>query len=277
MKESKGNFSGPRELNLYYQVWQPEREARAVLQVVHGLGEHSGRYLNLVNYFVPRGYAICAFDLPGHGRSEGMREYVESFSEYTDSVGQYYQMVKGWFAAQPIFLLGHSLGGLITSRYLVDHPDQFEGAIFSAPGVKIPTLATPTTLRLASILSFFTPRLGLQGLDPTGLSRDALVVQAYREDPLVFHGKTSARLANEGLKTIQQLEGMLHKITLPLIALQGTADVVANAQSARYLYDRVCSEDKTIKIYEGLYHELFNEPEKDKVFKDIEDWLEVHL
>jgi acylglycerol lipase len=277
MEHIEGHFEGPRSLRLYYQGWLPEGQVRAVLLVVHGLGEHCGRYANLVRHFSPLGYAIYSFDLPGHGRSEGPREYVDSFSEFTSAVSQYYQMVKNWCSDQPLFLVGHSLGGLIVTRYLIDNQHQFQGAVISAPAVKIPPSITQTTLRLAKILALLTPRLGLQSLDASGISRDARVVQAYIDDPLVFHDKTPARMAYEGLKAIQYVMAHIPQITLPFITLQGSGDTLVDVNGAQYLYDQASSQDKTIKIYEGLYHEVFNEPENSRVFKDVEDWLEARL
>jgi acylglycerol lipase len=186
-------------------------------------------------------------------------------------------MVKNWCSDQPLFLVGHSLGGLIVTRYLIDNQHQFQGAVISAPAVKIPPSITQTTLRLAKILSLLTPRLGLQSLDASGISRDARVVQAYIDDPLVFHDKTPARMAYEGLKAIQYVMAHIPQITLPFITLQGSGDTLVDVNGAQYLYDQASSQDKTIKIYEGLYHEVFNEPENSRVFKDVEDWLEARL
>jgi len=127
MDHVEGNFKGVRNANVYYQAWLPEGNVRAVLLVVHGLGEHSGRYMNVVNYFVPLGYAVYGFDHIGHGRSEGEREVVERFTDYTDTLAIYCELVKGWQTGKPIFLLGHSMGGLIATHYLLDHQADSRG------------------------------------------------------------------------------------------------------------------------------------------------------
>src|SRR5512136_1225932 len=136
MKHNEGTFKGTRDANIYYQAWLPDGEVKAVLFIVHGLGEHCGRYMNVVNYFVPLGYALYGLDHIGHGKSEGMREGAEGFEDYTDTLAVYCEMVKGWQAGKPMFLLGHSMGGLISSCYLLDHQADFRGAVLSAPLIK---------------------------------------------------------------------------------------------------------------------------------------------
>ena len=138
MNHQDGFFKGVRGANLYYQGWLPEGRSQAVLLVVHGLAEHSGRYGNLVNHFVPRGYAVYGFDQAGHGKSEGARAYVERFQDFLDALHIFLGRVRDWQPETPIFLVGHSLGGLISAAYLIDHPDEPAGAVLSAPSVKMP-------------------------------------------------------------------------------------------------------------------------------------------
>lgn len=277
MNHTEGTFKGVRNLDIYYQAWLPEGEAEAVLLIVHGLGEHSGRYTNVVNHFVPLGYAVYGFDHVGHGRSDGPREMVERFTDYTDTLSIYYEMIEGWQTGKPIFLVGHSMGGLITSYYLLEHQSDFKGAVLSAPAVKLSDSISPATIIVGKILSALAPKMGLLALDPQGLSRDPEVVEAYVNDPLVFHDKTPARLAAEILKATQRVMAEVEEIRLPFIVLQGSEDKLVDPGGARMLYERASSADKTIKIYEKLYHEVFNEPERARVLKDVEDWLAAHV
>ena len=277
MKHIEGNFEGVRSVNIYYQGWLPEENIKAVLLVVHGLGEHSGRYMNVVNHFVPLGYAVYGLDHIGHGKSDGPRELVNSFDDFTDTLTTFYNMVAGWQADKPIFLLGHSMGGAIASYYLLDHQDKFKGAVISAPSVKVGDDVSQTTITLGKILSKIAPKMGLLALDVNGISRDPEVVQAYVNDPLVFHGKTPARLAAELLSAMLRITTEASKITLPLIIVQGAKDSLVDPSGAQMLYDKASSKDKTLKIYDGLYHEVFNEPERERVLKDVEDWLESQL
>jgi alpha-beta hydrolase superfamily lysophospholipase len=277
VKHIDGHFKGVRDTRIYYQVWLPDEEPRAVLLVVHGLGEHSGRYMNVANHFVPLGYAVYGLDHLGHGKSEGTREYVEQFGDFTDTLTIFCDMVADWQTGKPIFILGHSMGGLITSYYLLNCQDRFMGAIISAPLVRIGEGVSPGAIVMSKILSKLAPRLGLVAVDANGISQDPDVVKAYVNDPLVYHGKTPARLGAEMLSAMQRVTVETGKITHPFIIVQGSADSLVEPSGAQMLYDQAGSEDKTLKIYEGLYHEVFNEPERDRVLGDVESWLEAHL
>lgn len=277
MKHIEGNFKGVRNANIYYQGWLPEENVKAVLLVVHGLGEHCGRYMNVVNHFVPLDYAIYGLDHIGHGKSDGAREYVERFDDYTNTLAIFYNMVTDLQAEKSIFLLGHSMGGAIASYYLLDHQDDFKGAILSAPGVKVGDSISQATITMSKILSKLAPKMGVIALDVDGISRDPEVVEAYVNDPLVFHGKTPARLGAELLSAIQRITAEAGNITLPFIVVQGAEDSIVDPSGAQMLYDKASSEDKTLKIYDELYHECFNEPERDRVLRDVENWLEVRI
>ncbi len=277
MNHQEGYFKGRQGTNLYYQGWLPEGRSVAVLLIVHGLAEHSGRYRNVVNHFVPRGYAVYGIDHPGHGRSEGPRAYVERFQDFLDPLKVFLGRIGGWQPETPIFLVGHSMGGLISAAYLLDQPDEPVGAILSAPSVKMPGSVSSLTLLAGKVLSAFLPRLGLVQLEAEGISRDPAVVRAYRGDPLVFTGRITARLGTELLKTMDRVLAEARKISLPLLILQGAADKLVDPGGAQTLFDRVGSADKTIKVYEGLYHEDFNEPERDRVLGDVEKWLAGRL
>ena len=277
MKHQEGFFRGVRGANIYYQSWLPEGEPRAVLLIVHGLAEHSGRYGNVVNHFVPLGYAVYGIDHLGHGKSYGTRVYVKRFDDYTKSLKVYFDMIRGWQPDKPIFLIGHSMGGLISAVYLLDHQAELAGAVLSGPAVKIPNHVTPTMRFVGKILSALIPRFGLLALSADGVSRDPAVVQAYVSDPLVHRGKMTARLASEMLKAMQTVSAQAARVTLPILIVQGSADRLVNPAGAQMLYDAVSSADKEIKIYDGLYHEVFNEPEHDKVLHDVEIWLGAHL
>jgi acylglycerol lipase len=277
MKHTEGTFKSVRDLNIYYQAWLPEGDVKAVLFVVHGLGEHCGRYTNVVNHFVPLGYAVYGLDHIGHGKSDGGREQVERFEDFTEPLTTYYNMVKGWQPGKPIFILGHSLGGLITSYYLLDHQADFKGAIISAPAIKIGEDIPQATITMSKVLSAIAPKAGVLALDATAISRDPEVVKTYVNDPLVFHGKTPARLAAEMLKAMQRVTTEVDKISLPFITIQGSADKLVDHAGTQMLYDKAASKDKTIKLYDGFYHEVFNEPERAIVLKDVETWLQAHV
>ncbi len=277
MKHQEGTFKGMRDASIYYQSWLPEGKSIAILLIIHGLAEHSGRYMNVVNYFVPLGYAVYALDHIGHGKSSGTRVYVERFEDYTVTLKTYFDMVRHWQPDQPIFLVGHSMGGLIGAVYLLDHQAELTGAVLSGPAVKVHGTVSPVVIFVGKVISVLMPKLGLIGLEAEGVSRDPAVVQAYVNDPLVCRGKVTARLSAELVKAIRRVTAEATKITLPILIVQGGADKLVDPKGAQMLYDAVSSADKTIKIYDGLYHEVFNEPEHDQVLGDVKAWLETHL
>ena len=277
MNHFEGKFKGVRNNHIFYQAWLPDGEPRAVLPFVHGLGEHSGRYMNVVNHFVPLGYVVYGVDHIGHGKSDGPREFVESFDDFSIVFGEYMAMIKEWQPGKPIFLLSHSIGGLIAAYYLLDHQAEFQGAIFSAPVVKVASNISQGTVIAGRVLSILAPMAGVLPVDPSTISRDPDVVNAYINDPFVFHGKTPARLAAEMLRALNRVSAETKKITLPFLAMQGGSDHLVDPDGAQILYEKAGSKDKTLKIYEGLYHEIFNEPEHPQVLKDVENWLEARV
>lgn len=277
MKHIEGNFEGVRSVNIYYQGWLPEAEVKAVLLVVHGLGEHSGRYMNVVNHFVPLGYAVYGFDNIGHGKSDGDREMVERFDDFTRTLTIFTNIVVELQAGKLLFLLGHSIGGTMVAYYLLDHMDPFSGAIISAPLVKVGESVSAVTIMMSKILSKLAPKVGVATLDVNGISHDPEVVKAYVNDPLVFHGKTPARLGAELLSAMMRITAEASKIKLPFMTIQGGKDILVDPSGAQMLFDMASSEDKTIKIYDGLFHEVFNEPERDQVLRDVEAWLTAHI
>lgn len=276
MKHQEGFFNGVRDHRIYYQCWLPETEPKAMLLVVHGLAEHGGRYMNLVNHFLPLGYAVYAADHPGHGRSEGTRVHVERFADYTDTLSSFREMIRGWQREKPVFLVGHSMGGLIGALYLLDHQDEFTGAVLSGPAVKAPDDISPVTIFAGKVLSVLMPRLGLIQLEAEGVSRDPAVVKAYETDPLVYRGKMTARLGAEMINAMGQVGAEASRIRLPLLILQGGADRLVHPSGAQMFHGGVASPDRKFILYEGLYHEVFNEPEHGRVLRDVEMWLAAH-
>jgi len=277
MKHEQGSFSGPRGMSICHQSWLPDGEPRAVMLLVHGLAEHCGRYTNLVERAVPRGFAICSLDHVGHGLSEGPRTYVDRFADFTDTLETHRSMIRNEYPDAPLFLVGHSLGALIAADYLLAHQAGFAGAVLSGSLVQVPDNISPLTVALSGLLSRWLPRLRLVGVDSSGVSRDPDVVRAYVEDPLVFTGKTTARLGNEILKAMRRVCAEAATIELPILILHGEADQLASVGGACQLHESVSSIDKTLRIYDQLYHEVYNEPEHPQVIGDVIEWTEARL
>jgi acylglycerol lipase len=277
MNHQEGYFEGVRGSRIYYQSWTPDGEAKAALLIVHGLAEHSGRYLNVVNRFVPLGYAVYGIDHLGHGKSDGTRVFVKSFDDYLDVLKIYHSMIEGWQPGKPIFLIGHSMGGLVAPLFILTHKPNLAGLILSAPLAKVPESIPPMLVFMSKLLSSIIPKFGVDELNSESISRDPAVVRAYDEDPLVYRGKTTARLGAELLKGMQRLQAEASGIGLPALLMQGSKDKLVDPGDAQLLHGLISSSDKTLKIYPGLYHEIFNEPERDQVLADVQAWLEAHI
>ena len=277
MERREGIITGLRNLELYYQCWLPEGELRAVLLVVPGLAEHTGRYTNLVDHFVPKGYAVYGLDHCGHGKSQGLRCHVERFSDYVGDLKTFFDLVRAEHTAAGIFLVGHSMGGTIAAAYAVKYQDELAGLIPSAATVKVGSSVTSVQIVAARILSAVLPKIGVSVLDSSAISRDQAVVDAYDNDPLVYRGKIRARLGAELLRTLQALPQQVPQINLPILIMHGKEDQLSDPEGSKMLYEKVASKDKTLRLYEGLYHEIFNEPERAQVFADMEAWLDIRL
>ncbi|MHB1355329.1 MAG: alpha/beta hydrolase [Anaerolineae bacterium] len=277
MRYEEGFFQGIRNARIYHQCWLPDGEVRAVLLMVHGLGEHSGRYMNIVNHLIPLGYAFYGLDHLGHGQSEGMRKHIEHFEDYTETLKTFVDSVQRCHLGKPIVLVGHSMGELIAAFYLLDHQVGLAGAVLSGIVAKEPANTSPATVALGKILSGIAPKLRFLDLEFPALCRDPSVVQAYIDDPLVCCEKATVRLAVELLRATQYVQANAAAIKLPILLLQGSADRIVDPAGARMLYDAVSSEDKTLKMYDGMFHEVYNEPERVMALHDLETWLEAHV
>ena len=175
MRHNDGTFKGIRGTDIFYQCWLPDGEIKAGLTISHGLAEHSDRYMNLVERFLPLGYALYALDHIGHGRSEGKRAHVEAFDDFTLMLKTFVKMVQGWLPDKPLFLIGHSMGALISVAYLIKHQDDFAGAVLSGPLLKVPGETSATTIRVGKLFSTLMPQFGLVQLAAEALSTEQAV------------------------------------------------------------------------------------------------------
>jgi alpha-beta hydrolase superfamily lysophospholipase len=277
MKHIENTFQVEGLGNIYYQGWLPDGEIKAVLFIAHGLAEHGGRYINLVNRMVPLGFAVYAMDQYGHGRSEGVRVYIHDFQDFIHPLKKFLDMVAEWHPEKNVFLMGHSMGGLIATVFLLDHQEDFAGAIISAPLTKIPSKINAFSKFMVLMLANLLPKARLVGIESEGISRDPEVVARYVNDPLVYTGNSTTRLGAETLKAMDWVTAGREGFKLPMMIIQGTADPLVDIAGAQELYDAISSEDKTLKYYEGYYHEMINDLGKEVVLDDIQQWLEAHL
>ncbi len=273
MKHGEGELKTGAGASLYYQAWMPGDKPKAVLLIAHGLAEHSGRYQHFAQFFVDRGYAVFALDHPGHGKSDGDRCHIGRFTEFTGGVGLLLDKVRGECPGIPVFLVGHSMGGLIATHFLPSHQAEFAGCILSGSAVQ-PVVELSFLQRLTvQFFSKFLPKLRVMQLDASKVSRDPAVVDRYRNDPLVFTGKVTARLLQQLFSAMAAIEEKLATLELPMLILHGECDDLTLPAGSKMLHQKTGSTDKKLIIYEGLYHEIFNEPEQEDVMTDVADWL----
>lgn len=275
MKTVDETFSGRAGITIFWKAWLPETEPVAILVVAHGFGEHIDRYANLVNAALPRGFAVYGPDHRGHGRSAGVRALIDKHEYLLDDLDQVFAKVASAHPHVPVFLVGHSMGGNIALASALRNQGRLKGLVLSGPAVT--THGVPKALLiLARILGRIAPKLGVQKLSSAGVSRDPAVVAAYDADPLVFHGKMPAGTGAALLKTSRVFPEQLPSLKIPLLVVHGSADVVVSPESGRTAHALAGSPDKTLKIYDGLFHEVFNEPEHATVLADVLNWIDAH-
>lgn len=264
-------------LALRLHTWIPA-EPRTLLLVVHGLGEHGGRYRTFGEHFADRGYGVFAVDLRGHGESLGRRVHVDRFDDYFRDVDALYDEARRRHPGLPTVLVGHSMGGLITLGYLLHDPRNLAGAVVSSPALAAhPSLVPSLPLRLvARVLQGLAPRtLFPSGIDPSGISRDPEVVEAYRRDPLVS-GKVSARWYAAVTAAQAEIRAAAPSFALPLLLMQSGADRLVDPEATGHWAARAPEAVDFVR-WDGFFHEMLNEPEKLEVFARIETWLETTL
>jgi alpha-beta hydrolase superfamily lysophospholipase len=267
-----GELGGVGGLRIYWQAWLPDSDPRAIVVIAHGAGEHSGRYAHVAARLVAEGYAVYALDHRGHGRSEGPRALLDRMDNAVADLDALVVMAANSSPDTKTFLLGHSMGGAVSLRYAMKHQDRLDGLILSGPLAALDSAPAPARLA-ARVLSALTPRLPLVGVDPSLVSRDPKVVQAYVSDPLVHHGKLPARTVAELAAAVESFPAAVPAITVPTLIMYGTADALCPPAGSVMLSERIGAADKTIKSYEGLHHEILNEPEHEQVLDDLVAWL----
>ncbi len=276
MKHTETTFEGLGSLTLFARNWLPEGKTKAALAIVHGFGEHSGRYMNVVNKLVPAGFAVYGFDLRGHGKSPGQRGHILSWKEYLEDVKRFLQTIRQSEPDTPLFLMGHSMGGLIVLNYALMNSENLQGVIASAPLLSQPGIS-PILLAISRILSKIRPAFSIDTkLDVQTISRDPQVQQAYLDDPLV-HSRASARLGTEITAATDWTRAHASEFSLPLLIIHGDADELVAPQGSAEFFEKVAFSDKTYLTFTDGRHETHNDLEKEKELQNISDWLEGHI
>jgi alpha-beta hydrolase superfamily lysophospholipase len=277
MQHTTGSFVGLRSTRIFTQHWLPEAPPRAVIVLVHGYGEHSGRYAHVAARLVEAGCAVYALDHRGHGQSEGVPVHVAAFGDYVTDLDSYIKRVRVEHSNLPLFVYGHSMGSLITLRYALRNQDTLAGVITSGTALRLMALNAFTVPPL-KVAGWLAPRLRLlPPLPLEGISRDPDVLQRYEQDPLNDSGSMRAGLVSKMHRAGKTIAAELPDLRLPVLALHGTADPLTPPAGVDILRKRGGSPDLTIKLYDGLRHEVHNEPEQETVLDDVVNWLNAHL
>jgi alpha-beta hydrolase superfamily lysophospholipase len=270
-------FDGVGGTRIVYDVWVPDIPPRAVVILSHGLGEHARRYDHVARRLGEDGLVTYALDHRGHGRSGGKRVQLKDVSEYT---GDFDALVGTATKEHPgckRIVLGHSMGGGIVFAYGVERPDNYELMVLSGPAVAAQAAVPPALAAVAKTLGAIAPGLPLQDLDVNAISRDPAVVTAYNTDPLVHHGKVPAGIARALLLIGETMRQRAAALTAPLLVVHGGEDRLVAVDGSRRLVEAVRSDDVELKVYPGLYHEVFNEPERYQVLDDVVSWIKARL
>ena len=268
-------LTGVSGLKIFTRSWQPEGTPRAVIALCHGFNAHS-RYMTWVGeQFAANGLAAYALDLRGRGKSEGERFFIKEFSEYTDDVNTLVEHARAEHPDLPVYVLGHSAGGVVASTYAFEHQDTIAGLICEsfAFDVGLPDIAN----LLIKGISHITPHLHIFTLKNEIFSRDPKVVEAMNSDPLIKDESQPADTAAALVKGGEALRENMPNITIPVFIIHGTDDKATRYQGSQYFYDHAGSKDKTLKLYEGGYHDLLNDIIKDEVMADIQSWLDERI
>jgi len=272
MKHHEDIFQGFGGVELFYQSWLPEVNVKAVVIIIHGGGDHSGRFGNVVDHLVPEHYAVYAFDLRGHGRSPGIRGHINNWSELRDDLGLFIRLVHGIHPTIPLFLFGHSMGGVIVLDYCLRNTENVSGVVCTSPAIGQLGIS-PILWQLAKLLNLVWPSLSMStGLDISKLSHHKDFVLNTKRDPL-YHRKATPRFGMEVQQTVEFIHHHAAEFSLPMFLIHGTSDEIVSLAGSQKFVGKSNSPLLKYKEYKGGYHELFNDTVKEQVLEDISNWI----
>lgn len=274
MDPQTGSFTTPDGITIHTIHWLPEGPPKAVVLIVHGIAEHSGRYQHVAHYLVGRGYAVYSMDHRGHGRSQGERAYFTSLNQPVDDLEIYFNQITAQHPDARMFVLGHSLGSLLGLVLALRRQAEMSGFISSGTPISTDLEASSALKFIGRLLNRIAPKLHFLPLDAKTISRDAAVVKAYNDDPLVDRRPLRITIGIGIADTSKMVRERLIELRVPLLILHGSADKLTPESGSLLLFERAGSPDKNFKSYPGLYHEILNEPEQNTVLADITTWLD---
>jgi alpha-beta hydrolase superfamily lysophospholipase len=274
---TEASFEGVGGLRIFTRSWRPSTtgKPRAAVVIVHGFNSHSGQYAWVAEQFVAQGIAVHALDLSGRGRSEGERFYVETFDDYVEDVARFVAITRSEEVGLPLFLLGHSAGGVVSCLFALEHQGDLAGLICESFAHELP--APDFALSVLKGLSHVVPHAHVLKLKNADFSRDPKVVASMDNDPLIAHEAQPTQTIAALVRADEKLKMKFPLITLPLLILHGTSDRAAKPSGSEHLYEKAGSSDKILTLYEGHYHDLLNDLDKQVVMADIQRWIDERI
>lgn len=272
MREEDFDGSG---VTIHLRSWMPDDEPRAVVVICHGVNSHGGQYAWTASQFAARGFAVFALDLRGRGQSGGERFFVSDIADYVADLSGTIEIAKSRHPGLPVYLLGHSAGGVVSCTYALDHQDEIQGLICESFAFQVP--APGFVLSAIKGLSHIAPRLGVLTLHMKDFTRDRAALAALEADPLTKGEVQPAATVAALVRADERLHDSFGEITLPVLIIHGTADRATVCRGSEYFHEHAGSADKTLKLYRDHYHDLLNDIGKEDVFADIADWIEARL
>ncbi|MCW5939829.1 MAG: lysophospholipase [Fimbriimonadaceae bacterium] len=272
---TESSFEGLGGLKIFTRMWKPDGPARAVVVISHGLNSHSGQYLWAGSQFASNGFATYALDHRGRGRSEGERFFIQNVSEYVTDLATFIEIAKSENPGLPVFLLGHSMGGVVSCVYCLEHQDRIQGLICESFAYRVP--APDAALAMLKGLSHVAPHAHVLSLDMKDFTRDPAALALLEADELTLKESQPSSTVAALVRADERLGKEFGNINLPVFIIHGTADKATRPEGSQEFYDRAGSSDKTLKFYEGHYHDLLNDFDKDVVMADIVDWIKKRV
>lgn len=267
-------FKGFDGTQLRMREWKSANE-KAIVILVHGYAEHIDRYEYLGTKLMEAGISMIGYDHRGHGRSGGKRSYINRFTDYLQDLDIVVSKYRN--EAKPIFIYGHSLGGLIVTRYVIDYQPSLAGVIMSGAALKVNEDISPMLQKVSGLVSSILPKVKTVTLDSSMISRDPNEVRKYREDPLIYTEGIPARTGAEILAATKSIPGLAQEFTLPVLIMHGGDDQLTEPSASKDFFAACGAEDKELQIYDGLYHEIMNEPERDEVISNFISWISTRI
>jgi acylglycerol lipase len=276
MPHKTDSFKTADGLNIFTESWLPDGDVKAVVLIVHGLAEYSGRYAHVAAKLNPAGYAVYGLDHRGHGKSDGLRAYFDSFEQPLNDLHQFLERVTAEQPGKPIFIYGHSLGALISLAFLLRYQAEFAGAVISGAPLEVEGSQSKMLISMGNVMNSIAPKMAITPLDSKWLSHDTAVVTDYDNNSLIHRGNVRVGMGYQIVHVSRDVKAHMAEIKLPILIIHGSEDRLCPLSGSTVLNQGVGSSDKTLKIYPGMYHEVHNEVEKETVLNDILAWLNAH-